>query len=194
MFSDAEPTGKMLDISRYIDGILDNTREHDEMVRNFVEKLCDAQLNLQLALEDDVDFLSSSAMPSIMTPLNASTMYHDKSRLPQILTDKAESLQRDVGVFPLVPDEDREDAGGDDDDDGSAPSQPSHELSNVMEEDESKRASSYLLARKRSSAQTRRTSVAHQQPQNADNDESTTTAAGAAAVRKSRNSRRESMR
>ena len=85
---------------------------------------------LQLALEDDVDFLSSSAMPSIMNPLNASTMYHDKSRLPQILTDKAESLQRD-GVFPLVPDEDRED--GDDDGGAGASSQPSHELSNVRE-------------------------------------------------------------
>ena len=50
LFAEGEPAGKMLDIQRYIDGILDNTREHDEMVRNFVEKLCDAQLNLQVKL------------------------------------------------------------------------------------------------------------------------------------------------
>jgi len=174
-FGEAAPGGKFLELLQLVSCIHDNAQEHDEMVRSFVEKLGDAQLNLQLALEDDVDFLSSSAMPTIMNPLNASTLHHDKTRLQQILTDKTESLQRNQ----LLSEEHEED-----DADVGAQGQLPHELSNVIEEDENKRGSSYLLARKRSSAVTRRTSVVPQ-PQNADNEET---------VRRSRNSRRESMR
>ena len=177
-FPGAHPTGRVLKISQLMESLFENTQEHDEMIRNFLEKLCDAQFNLQLALEEDVDFLSSSAMPTIMNPLNASTMHHDKTRLPQILSDKAEVLQRNGGLA-WAQNEDNES----DDNSGGSQSQTPHELSNVIE-DETKRASSYLLNRKRSSAITRRTSVAPQR-QSAENEE---------VVRRSRNSRRESIR
>jgi len=177
LFPGSHPTGKFLETYQLIHTVFENTQEHDEMVRNFIEKLSDAQLNLQLALEDDVDFLSSSAMPTIMNPLNASTMHHDKTRLPQILSDKTEALQRNGSPWGLNEENEFEDGSG-------TQSQTPHELSNVMEEDESKRASSYLLARKRSSAVTRRTSVAPQR-QSAENEE---------VVRRNRSSRRDSMR
>ena len=57
-----------------------------------------------------------------MNPLNASTMHHDKTRLPQILTDKAEALQRN-GISGAQ----NEDYGEDD----GTQSQTPHELSNV---------------------------------------------------------------
>jgi len=179
LFGESQPNeGMCHDLVQIVECIQGHTREHDEMMRNFVSSLSDAQLNLQLALEDDVDFLSSSAMPSIMNPLNASTMHHEKTRLQQILTDKTEALQRNAGASK-VPDQEEPQ-----DEDVGVNSPLSHELSNVMEEDEGKRASSYLLARKRSSAVTRRTSVAPQ-PQSVDGEE---------VPRRSRNSRRESIR
>ena len=71
-----------------------------------------------------MDFLSSSAMPTIMNPLNASTMHHDKTRLPQILSDKTEALQRNGSPWGLNEENEFEDGSG-------TQSQTPHELSNV---------------------------------------------------------------
>ena len=47
-FGEAAPGGKILELLQLVSCIHDNAQEHDEMVRSFVEKLGDAQLNLQV--------------------------------------------------------------------------------------------------------------------------------------------------
>ena len=52
-FPGAHPTGRVLKISQLMESLFENTQEHDEMIRNFLEKLCDAQFNLQVIEEDE---------------------------------------------------------------------------------------------------------------------------------------------
>ena len=57
-FGAAEPGGKIQELLQIVSCIHDNAQEHDEMVRSFVEKLGDAQLNLQVTFVYLLNFMN----------------------------------------------------------------------------------------------------------------------------------------